>query len=163
MAISCRLNDEQVVFAAEPYELMIEVLRERLGLRSVKLACATQVCGACTVLLNGRPVSSCCTLALEMDGAVVQTVEGLGDADHLHPLQRAFIEESAIQCGYCTAGMMLTAAALLREQPRPERAEIQRWLHGNVCRCGGYAGIVAAVERAAEESGGGGGGDGSGA
>ncbi len=163
MDISCRLNGEQVAFAAKPHELMVEVLRERLGLHSVKLACGTQVCGACTVLLDGRPVSACCTLASEMDGADVQTVESLGSAERLHPLQQAFIAEAAMQCGYCTSGMLLTAVALLREHPRPTREEIQHWLHGNVCRCGGYAGIVTAVERAAKQLAGGGDTDDSGA
>lgn len=149
MEIHCRVNGHAVAFQVEPYELMANVLRNRFGLKGLKVACERQICGACTVLLDGEPVSACCTLALEMRGRDVETIEGVGNARTLHDLQTAFIEEAGLQCGYCTPGMVLTSLALLRKKPHPELADITEWLHGNICRCASYAGIVAAIQRAA--------------
>jgi aerobic-type carbon monoxide dehydrogenase small subunit (CoxS/CutS family) len=122
-----------------------------LGLVGTKLSCDTQVCGACTVLLDGRPVSSCTTLALEADDRPVETIEGLADGTKLHPLQEAFIDRFAFQCGYCTPGMIVSAKALLDARPDPRPAEIRHWMEGNICRCTGYQTIVDAVLDAAEQ------------
>ncbi len=129
--------------------LLIELLRG-LGLVGTKLSCDMQVCGACTVLLAGRPVSSCTTLAIEADGRPVQTIEGLADGAKLHPVQEAFIERFAFQCGYCTPGMIVSAKALLDARPAPDAAEVRHWMEGNICRCTGYQTIVDAVLDAAE-------------
>jgi aerobic-type carbon monoxide dehydrogenase small subunit (CoxS/CutS family) len=120
-----------------------------LGLVGTKLSCDTEVCGACTVLLDGRPVSSCTTLAIEADGRTVDTIEGLAAGTRLHPLQVAFIDRFAFQCGYCTPGMIMAAKALLDEHPHPDRAQVERWMEGNLCRCTGYESIVEAVLDAA--------------
>lgn len=124
-------------------------LREDLRLTGTKVSCDVQVCGACTVLVDGRPVSSCTFLAADADGAEVTTVEGLAEGDRLHPLQEAFVEEMAAQCGFCTPGFLMSAAALLAENRSPSREEILEHLDGNLCRCTGYEPIVAAVERVA--------------
>lgn len=143
------INGEAVVLDVEPRELLLHVLRDRLGLRGVKQSCDVQVCGVCTVLVDGVPVSSCTTLALEAEGKAVETIEGLGKGGQLHPIQQAFVDRAAVQCGFCTPGMILSAKALLAENPRPSREEIVAYLGGNLCRCTGYFNIVAAVEDAA--------------
>ena len=120
-----------------------------LGLTGAKRSCDTQVCGACTVLLDGSPVSACCTLAYEANGREVETIEGLAGPDGLHPIQQAFVDQVAIQCGFCTPGFVLTTKALLAENPRPTRAEIEDYLGGNLCRCTGYWNILDAVADAA--------------
>ncbi|MBI2212002.1 MAG: (2Fe-2S)-binding protein, partial [Deltaproteobacteria bacterium] len=124
-------------------------VREQFDLTGAKLGCDIQVCGACTVLLNGRPVSACSVLALDADGCEVSTIEGLSGKDGLHPLQEAFMEFGALQCGYCTSGFILTAKALLDECPRPSEQQIRDYLAGNFCRCGCYQEILQAVKRAA--------------
>jgi carbon-monoxide dehydrogenase small subunit len=116
-----------------------------LGLLGTKVSCDMQVCGACTVILGGRPVSACTTLAIEADGKDLETIEGLARGRDLHPIQKAFIERSAFQCGYCTPGMIMAAKSLLDEHPAPDAATVRRWLDGNICRCTGYASIVEAV------------------
>lgn len=124
-------------------------LREGLGLTGLKVSCELQICGACTVLLNGRSVSACTLLAAEADGAAVTTVEGLADGDRLSPLQEAFVQRGALQCGFCTPGFLMTATELLENVPDADEEEIRHWLHGNLCRCTGYRSIVAAVRQAA--------------
>jgi aerobic-type carbon monoxide dehydrogenase small subunit (CoxS/CutS family) len=129
----------------EPRETLAEVLRERLALTGTKISCDAQVCGACTVLVDGLPVSACTYLAIDADGKQVRTVEGLADGDQLSPLQQAFIDHAAFQCAFCTAGMLMTATALLDENPHPTRDDVVDGLEGNLCRCTGYAQIIDAV------------------
>jgi len=133
----------------EPHMLLIDVLRDSLGLTGTKYACGTGDCGACTVLIDGRPCLSCLTLAVTVKGKSIVTIEGLADGGELHPLQQAFVEKGAVQCGFCTPGMLLSAKALLDENPDPTRDEIKSALAGNLCRCTGYVKIVDAVEAAA--------------
>jgi carbon-monoxide dehydrogenase small subunit len=142
------VNGRPVTVTVRPEELLLDVLRDRLGLTGSKRSCDVQVCGACTVLLGGTPVSSCSLLAWEARGRDVTTIEGLADGEHLHPLQEAFIAESAFQCGYCTPGMILAAKSLLDERPTADDAEIRDYLRGNICRCTGYTNILHAVARA---------------
>ncbi len=144
-----RVNGETHETLAESSETLLEILRERLGLTGTKHGCEVGECGACTVLLDGAPVLACLVLPDQIEGAEVTTVEGLADGSALHPLQEAFVALGASQCGYCTAGMLLSAKALLDEQPDPTRDEIRAALAGNVCRCTGYASIVDAVAQAA--------------
>ena len=146
--IQTRLNGALRQIAVEDHVVLLAMLRA-LGLIGAKLSCDAEVCGACTVLLDGRPVSACTTLAIEADGRAVQTIEGLADGQKLHPLQQAFIDNFAFQCGYCTPGMILAAKSLLDERPRPTEAEVRHWLEGNICRCTGYQTIVDAVLDAA--------------
>ena len=148
--IGFRLNGVDRRLEVEDQMLLIELVRG-LGLVGTKLSCDTQVCGACTVLLDGRPVSSCTTLAIEADGRPVETIEGLADGTKLHPLQEAFIDRFAFQCGYCTPGMIVSAKALLEARPDPDAAEVRHWMEGNICRCTGYQTIVDAVLDAADQ------------
>jgi len=134
----------------EPRRTLLDALRVNLGLTGAKEVCGQGGCGACTVLLDGEPVYGCLTLAVECEGRQITTIEGLAPAGQLHPLQRAFIEQDALQCGFCTSGQIMAAVALLRRNPRPSEAEIQEALAGNLCRCGAYRGIVRAVQAAAE-------------
>lgn len=146
-----KVNGEEVSLEVKPYETLLETLRERLELTGAKEGCGLGACGACTVLLDGRPVRSCLVLTPEVDGAEVTTVEGLKEGDRLHPLQEAFMRHGAVQCGFCTSGMILTAKALLDREPRPERSRIVKALSSNICRCTGYKKIVEAVEAASQE------------
>ena len=148
--ISLRLNGRERRFRVEERETLLRVLRERAGLTGAKKGCDIGECGACTVILNGRAVNSCCVFAVQADGGTVETIEGLGTPDKPHPLQRAFIDAGAIQCGFCTPGMILAAKALLDREPHPSREAIRRALSGNLCRCTGYEKIERAVELAAE-------------
>ena len=148
--ISLRLNGRERRFRVEERETLLRVLRERAGLTGAKRGCDLGECGACTVILNGRAVNSCCVFAVQADGGTVETIEGLGTPDKPHPLQRAFIDAGAIQCGFCTPGMILAAKALLDREPHPSREAIRRALSGNLCRCTGYEKIERAVELAAE-------------
>lgn len=145
------VNGDPVQVAVDPWRTLNEVLREDLNLTGTKLGCGTGDCGACTVLLEGKSVSSCLTLAVEVDGRDVTTVEGLGSGESLHPIQEAFIEKGAIQCGFCTPGMEMSALYLLRQKPHPSEDEIRRGLSGNLCRCTGYNKIVEAISTAAEK------------
>jgi len=147
--ITLRVNGETHAVAAEPHHTLLEVLREELGLTGTKHGCELGECGACTVLVDGVPVLSCLTLPLSLGDAEVTTVEGLADGPRLHPLQVAFAEEGAAQCGYCTPGMLLAAKALLDEHPRPTREQMAQAISGNLCRCTGYTAIYEAIERAA--------------
>ncbi|NMC78136.1 MAG: (2Fe-2S)-binding protein [Chloroflexi bacterium] len=133
-----------------PWDLLLNVLRDQLCLLGVKYGCGTGDCGACTVLVDGQALNSCLLLAIRMQGKEILTVEGLADGDQLHPLQRAFIDAGAVQCGYCTPGMLLSSKALLDENPDPDEEEIRRALAGNLCRCTGYKKIVEAVQSAAK-------------
>ena len=146
--LDARVNGEAVALEIQASETLAEVLRERLGLTGTKVSCDVQVCGACTVLLEGLPVSACTTLAYEASGRAVTTIEGLAGADgRLHPLQQAFLDEFAFQCGFCTPGMILAAKALLDERPDVSEQEIVEHMDGNLCRCTGYTPIVRAIRR----------------
>jgi aerobic carbon-monoxide dehydrogenase small subunit len=133
----------------EPRELLVYVLREQLGLTGTVVGCDTSSCGACTVLLDGESVKSCTLLGVQVDGREITTIEGLAENGSLHELQQSFHEHHALQCGYCTSGMVLAAASLLSENPRPSEAEIRHALEGNICRCTGYQNIVDAIEAVA--------------
>jgi aerobic carbon-monoxide dehydrogenase small subunit len=151
IAISFDLNGKNYELDVEPHELLIDLVRERLGLTGVKLSCDVEVCGACTLLVDGHPVSSCTTLAFEVSGKRVETIEGLATKTGLHPLQQAFIEHGGFQCGFCTPGMILAAKALLEENPDPSEEEIKRFMHGNICRCTGYKKIIESIRAAAKK------------
>ena len=146
LAVNGRAQDLEVASHA----LLLDVLRDVLDLKGAKRSCDTQVCGACTVLVDGLAVSACTYLAVETNERSVLTVEGLADGESLDPLQRAFLDAGAVQCGFCTSGMLLTARALLRENPAPTREDVLHYLRGSLCRCTGYRKIVEAVLAAAE-------------
>ena len=150
--IRLTVNGTGVVREVEPRRLLADFLREDLGLTGTHVGCEHGVCGACTVLLDDASARSCLTLAVQADGASVETVEGLGRVDALHPIQRAFREHHALQCGFCTPGMLMTTLDLLRRHPSPTEREIRDGLSGNLCRCTGYAHIVRAVQAAAAEA-----------
>ncbi len=152
MRIEFTLNGRKRRLDVEPNELLLNLLRDELGLTGTKYGCGIGVCGACTVLLDGEPILSCLTLAVEVDGKTVETIEGLGRGGRLDPVQEAFIEAGAIQCGFCTPGFIMAAKALLRENPDPTEEEIREYLKGNLCRCTGYINIVKAVKLAAEKA-----------
>jgi carbon-monoxide dehydrogenase small subunit len=137
----------------EPRQLLVYFLREQLGLKGTNVGCDTSSCGACTILLDGESVKSCNVLAAQADGSEVTTIEGLAPGDELHPMQQAFHEYHALQCGYCTPGFVMAAVSLLQEQPNPSEEEIRIGLEGNLCRCTGYHNIVRAVEAAAKAGG----------
>jgi aerobic-type carbon monoxide dehydrogenase small subunit (CoxS/CutS family) len=148
-AVRLRVNGREHAGTVEVRKSLADFLREDLGLTGTHLGCEHGVCGACTVLLDGEPVRACLMLAVQADGASVETVEGLADGDRLHPLQEAFRAHHALQCGFCTPGILLTAKAFLAERPEPTREEIREMLAGNLCRCTGYHFIVEAIEAAA--------------
>ena len=143
-----RINNEDYDLFISPHRTLLEVLRDELQLTGAKESCNEGACGTCTVLLDGLPVRSCLLLALEAQGREVTTIEGLAKDGKLHPVQEAFVEHHGIQCGFCSPGMILTAKALLDENPHPTEAEIRRAISGNVCRCTGYAKIVEAIKAA---------------
>ncbi|MGQ9507968.1 MAG: (2Fe-2S)-binding protein [Thermodesulfobacteriota bacterium] len=150
--ISFILNGEPVEVEVEPNLTLLEVLREKLELTGTKEGCGMGECGACTVLLNGKAINSCIFPALEVEGKKVTTIEGLMNAQgNLHPLQKAFIENGAIQCGFCTPGMILSAKALLDENPKPTEEEIRNTIAGNICRCTGYLQIIKAIKAASNQ------------
>ena len=144
--IAFTLNGKAAKATVATHTLLIDFLRDARGLRGVKRSCDMQVCGACTVLVDGKLTSSCTTLAVDIDGATVTTIEGLGDADTLDPVQQAFLDHNALQCGFCTPGFILSVKALLQTKPKPTREEIVHHLNGNLCRCTGYHKIIDAVE-----------------
>lgn len=148
--VSLVVNGRRHELRIEPRETLAEVLRERLGLTGTKVSCDAQVCGACTVLVDEQAVSACTALAVDADGRNVRTVEGLAHGGTLSPLQQAFVDHAALQCGFCTPGMLMAATALLQDNPRPTREEVVHGLEGNLCRCTGYEPIVQAVLAAAE-------------
>ena len=139
------VNKEAVEIAVEPWWTLLEVLRDQLELTGAKKGCDRGDCGACTVLLDGQPVASCMMLAVQANGRSITTIEGLSNGRHLHRLQQAFIEHGAVQCGFCTPGMILSALALLEENPSPDEAEVRAAIQGNLCRCTGYSKIVEAI------------------
>jgi len=147
--VSLAVNGVRHELDLEPRELLVYVLRERLGLTGTNVGCDTSSCGACTVLLNGESVKSCTLLGVQADGMELTTIEGIADNGDLHPLQQAFHEQHGLQCGYCTPGMVMAAVSLLADNPDPSEAEIRHALEGNLCRCTGYQNIVAAVRSAA--------------
>ena len=149
MRVRFHLNGVEQELLSEPRQTLLDILRDQLGLMGTKEGCGNGNCGACTVLVNDRPVNSCLVLAVEMEGAVITTVEGLSQPGRLHPLQKAFIEEGAFQCGFCTPGFLLNARVLLKENPDPTDEQIRQRLAGNLCRCTGYDKIVKAVKAAA--------------
>ena len=149
ITLELRINGERRVVVFPTHHTLLEVLREECGLTGTKHGCELGECGACAVLVDGRPVLSCLALAAEMDGREIETVEGLQWGNRLHPLQASFADLGAAQCGYCTPGMLMTAKALLAELPRPSREQIQEALSGTLCRCTGYHKILEAVEGAA--------------
>ncbi|MBN1261781.1 MAG: (2Fe-2S)-binding protein [Anaerolineae bacterium] len=150
--ITLTVNGEHYPIVVKSHHTLLKVLREQLGLTGTKVGCENGECGACTVLLDGEPVNSCLVLAIEADGREIQTVEGLSKDGHLHPLQEAFIAHNAVQCGFCTPGMLMSAKALLERNPHPDEQEVREALVGNLCRCTGYIRIVDAVLDAADKS-----------
>ncbi|MCR5825236.1 MAG: (2Fe-2S)-binding protein [Oscillospiraceae bacterium] len=151
MIVSFYVNDRLVQLETPPERRLLDLLREDLHLTGVKEGCGEGECGACTVLLNGEPIHACLTLAIQLEGCHITTIEGLSAPGELDILQNAFAEELAIQCGFCTTGMILSAKALLLKQPDPDETMIREALSGNICRCSGYVQIVKAVKRAARE------------
>lgn len=152
--ISFKVNEDVYDVEVEPRESLLDVLREKLSLAGTKKGCNTGDCGACTVIMEGKPVNSCLVLALEAEGKEVLTIEGVAQGGKLHPLQEAFIHYGAVQCGYCSPGMILSAKALLDENPHPSEEEIKRAISGNLCRCTGYVKIIEAIQMAATAMGG---------
>jgi carbon-monoxide dehydrogenase small subunit len=143
--IQLQINGEFYDLLVEPRHTLLRVLREDLGITGTKKGCETGDCGACTVLLNGQPVNACLVLAVEANGKEITTIEGLAKGNELHPLQEAFIEYGAVQCGFCTPGMILVAKALLEEKPDPSETDVKRAISGNICRCTGYVRIIKAI------------------
>jgi aerobic-type carbon monoxide dehydrogenase small subunit (CoxS/CutS family) len=151
MNIEITVNRRKRQFDVEPNKLLLNLLREELYLTGAKYGCGIGECGACTVLLDGASVNSCMILAVDVDGKQVETIEGVADGVNLDPIQEAFIEEGAIQCGFCTPSFIMTTKALLSERPDPTEEEIREYLKGNLCRCTGYVNIVKAVQSAAKK------------
>ena len=149
MPVSLEINGEQVELEVPTRRLLVHFIRDDLGLTGTHVGCDTGNCGACTVLYNGDAIKSCMMLAIQADGAAIDTVEGLAPDGELHPLQQAFSESHALQCGYCTPGMLMSAKHLLDSNPNPSEAEIRKAIQGNICRCTGYVNIVEAIARAA--------------
>jgi aerobic carbon-monoxide dehydrogenase small subunit len=149
--VTATINGEATEFLCEPQQTMLDVLRDDLHLTGSKEGCSSGDCGACSITVDGRLVCSCLMLAVEAEGRKIDTIEGMAKGDQLHPLQRKFLEEAALQCGFCTPGILVAAKALLDRNPDPSETEIRYWLAGNLCRCTGYDKIVRAVVDAAAE------------
>jgi len=149
--VQTTINGENQEFLCEPRQSLLECLRDILGLTGTKEGCNDGNCGACTVILDGRVVTSCLVLGVEAQGCQITTVEGMAKGNELHPLQRSFLENAALQCGICTPGFLVAAKALLDQQPNPSEDEIRLWLANNLCRCTGYDKIIRAVKQAAEQ------------
>ena len=143
--IVLRVNGINYTVAVEPQRTLVEVLRDTLGLTGTKKSCSEGECGACTVLMDGKPATSCLILALDAQGKEITTIEGLSEGEKLHPIQEAFLKHGAIQCGFCTPGMVMSAKAFLEENPKPTAAEVRKGISGNLCRCTGYQQIVDAI------------------
>lgn len=148
--ISLNVNGKDHTLEVEEDMRLIDLLREKLGLTGVKEGCSEGECGACTVIMDGEVVNSCLVMAFQAEGSSILTIEGLGDEENIHPIQQAFIDVGAVQCGYCTPGMILAAKALLDKNPNPTEEEIREAISGNLCRCTGYNKIVQAVDKAKE-------------
>lgn len=149
--IKVNINGEPVEMAVEPNTTLLAFIREQVGLTGVKHGCGLGDCGACTVIMDGKPVNSCLVLAVQANGRDVITIEGLAQNGRLHPIQRSFVDNGAIQCGFCTPGMILSAKALLDKNPKPSEEQIRRAISGNLCRCTGYQKIVEAIQEAAQD------------
>jgi len=149
--VELTINGISYELSVKPWRTLLEVIREELKLIGTKEGCSSGDCGACTVIIDGKAVNSCLILAAEADGKKITTIEGLADDDKLHPIQEAFIEHGGIQCGFCTAGMIMSAKALLDENPNPNEEEIKRGIAGNLCRCTGYTQIIESIKAAAQE------------
>lgn len=149
--VTTKVNGDEAEFLCEPRETLLDVLRDRLGLTGSKEGCGTGDCGACSVTMDGRLVSACLVLGVEAEGKEIGTIEGMAEGEELHPLQRKFIEHAALQCGFCTPGILVAAKALLEKDLDPSEEEIRYWLAGNLCRCTGYDKIIRAVQDAAQE------------
>ncbi len=152
MPVSFTVNGQRQQLSIDPRQSLLDVLREKLDLTGAKKGCNQGACGACTVLVNGRRVVSCLTMAATQQGAEIVTIEGLASGDQLHPLQQAFIEHEGLQCGFCTPGQIMSGVACIKEGHARSPEEIKYWMSGNICRCGAYPGIVAAVADAAKRS-----------
>jgi carbon-monoxide dehydrogenase small subunit len=150
--ITFTINDELVSLAVEPHWTLLRVIRDELRLTGTKEGCGEGDCGTCTVLVDGKAVNSCLILAVDADGKTITTIEGLAQGGELHPLQKAFIEKGAVQCGFCTPGMILSAKALLDGNPHPSEEEIRSAISGNLCRCTGYVKVIEAIRSVAEMS-----------
>jgi aerobic carbon-monoxide dehydrogenase small subunit len=148
--VKFRVNGKAVALDISPMTTLVRILREELGLMGTKIGCGNGECGACTVLMNGRAVESCLVLAPQLEDADIWTVEGLGENGELHPVQQAFLDEGAVQCGFCTPGMVISAVALLEEHANPTETQIKDAIAGNLCRCTGYQKIVKAIQRCVE-------------
>jgi carbon-monoxide dehydrogenase small subunit len=149
--ITITINDESMTLAVKSHHTLLKVLREQIGLTGTKIGCENGECGACTVLMDGEPVNACMVLAVETDGHSIETVENLNKSGELHPLQKAFVKNNAIQCGFCTPGMLMMAKGYLAKNPNPTEEEVRAALVGNLCRCTGYIRIVESVLEAAKE------------
>ncbi len=150
--ISLTINNEKYELAVAPNQTLAEVLRYELGLTGTKQGCGVGDCGTCTVIMDGKPVNSCLVLAVQANGKHVLTIEGMQTDQGLHPIQQAFVDDGAIQCGFCSPGMILTAKSLLDRNPKPNESEIRMAISGNLCRCTGYQKIVEAIQHASEKS-----------
>jgi len=151
VTVALKVNGVERTVTTDPQRTLLDVLREDFGLTGTKYGCGEGRCGACTVLLDGRPARSCVLPVAEADKKAITTIEGLARGDSLHPVQEAFLEEGAMQCGYCTPGMILSVVALLKENPNPTNEQIVEGMNGNICRCNGYVKIASAVRRAARK------------
>ncbi len=147
--LNCTVNDEPAEVLVQPWDTLLDALRERMGLTGPKEGCGTGDCGACTVHFDGKPIASCLLLAMQARGHTVRTIEGLGKPGALHPLQEAFVKHGVPQCGFCIPGVLMAAAALLSENPRPTEEEIRYGIAGNLCRCTGYTKMLAAITETA--------------
>ena len=152
IVVNCTINGENTTFLANERDSLLEALRDRIGLTGAKEGCNNGNCGACCVNMDGRIVNSCLVMAAECEASEIRTVEGLASGDQLSPLQNAFLEQAALQCGICTPGFLVAAEALLEQNPDPSEHEIRYWLAGNLCRCTGYDKIIKAVQQAAGQS-----------
>ena len=150
--IHLTINDRKYEVAVEPNQTLVDLLRYQLELTGTKKGCELGDCGSCTVIMDGRPVNSCLVLAMQADGKTITTIEGLETEGELHPIQRAFIEKGAIQCGFCSSGMILSVKSLLDRNPHPNETDIRRAISGNLCRCTGYQKIIEAVKSASSDS-----------
>ncbi len=144
--IAIELNGRDVALTVAPFDLLIDVLRDQLGLKGTKRSCDVEVCGACTVLVDGLPISSCTTLAVDVDCKSVRTIEGVANAGELSRVQQAFVDHAGLQCGFCTPGMIMATTALLAQHAKPTEQQIRHFLRGNICRCTGYIKILEAVK-----------------
>ena len=152
IAIRTQINGREIETSVKPNQTLLEWLRDDLRLRGSREGCGVGVCGSCTVLVDGRPVSSCLMLATNAEGKEIQTIEGLAKGDDLDPVQQAFLDQQAFQCGYCTSGMIMATKALLSSNPTPSEEEVRDYLSGNICRCGTYQEVMAAIKTLAEKN-----------